>query len=222
MLMGSWPGRGSGAVRWPRLMGVWNCRARRAGGAGRMRSEASGQPSGQPTRTDLQALTGTPVHYKPRSELSRPRSERCSCCMACKRPGVRIPLAPRFPRSSACCDLRKLLLSACNLASRPFPMIFPRLKPMQVRAMLYCGDTAVALPSVSDSQTDSQSAIRPTTSTRAAISSAPRCSATFGQPGRSPESAGGETADYALALVVSSLCLAERRVTIYGPWVRLL
>ena len=36
--------------------------------------------------------------------------------------------------------------------------------------MLYCGDTAAAPPGLSDSQTDSQSAIRPATAARAAIS----------------------------------------------------
>jgi hypothetical protein len=56
--------------------------------------------------------------------------------------------------------------------------------------MLYCGETAAALPSPWDSQTDCQSVIRPATTARAAGSSAPRCSATLGQPGRSPESAG--------------------------------
>jgi hypothetical protein len=37
--------------------------------------------------------------------------------MACKRSGVRLPLAPHFRRSKAGCDLRKLSLSACNPAS---------------------------------------------------------------------------------------------------------
>jgi hypothetical protein len=45
-------------------------RSPRAAGAGNGRRQhvikTSGQPSRQPTRTDLWALTGTPVHYKSR------------------------------------------------------------------------------------------------------------------------------------------------------------
>lgn len=33
--------------------------------------------------------------------------------MACKRSGLRLPLAPHFPRSKAYSDLQKLALSAC-------------------------------------------------------------------------------------------------------------
>ena len=44
-----------------------------------------------------------------------------TCCrqMACKRPGVRVPLAPRFCSSEAYCDLEKPPWSACNSASCP-------------------------------------------------------------------------------------------------------
>src|SRR5215813_6395895 len=81
--------------------------------------------------------------------------------MACKRPGVRVPLAPHFSRSEACYDLGNALLSACNLASDSGLSSYSGLKPMQARRVLDCGDTAVLLPSLSDSQTDSQSVIRP-------------------------------------------------------------
>lgn len=44
------------------------------------------------------------------------RRPRCRQ-MACKRSGIRLPLAPRFCRSKTSCDLRQLTLSVCNSAS---------------------------------------------------------------------------------------------------------
>ena len=53
--------------------------------------------------------------------------------MACKRSGVRIPLAPHLRRSRAYSDLGKLLLSACNSASCQSKSSVSRVNPRQVR-----------------------------------------------------------------------------------------
>src|SRR6266516_5156536 len=77
----------------------------------------AGQPVGQP----FPALPGTPPdpsRHSNRRQTPYPAwSEGPLICMACKRPGVRVPLAPRFHRSKARCDLQKRSLSACNSAS---------------------------------------------------------------------------------------------------------
>src|SRR5215472_16307697 len=61
---------------------------------------AGGQPIGQP----LSAPPGTPpdpTRHGNRRQAPHPAwSGSPLICMACKRPGVRLPLAPRFPRSS--------------------------------------------------------------------------------------------------------------------------
>ena len=68
--------------------------ARAFGASNTLCSRTSGQPSGQPSHTGLRALVGTPLHDKPRLEPSRPRPGSRWRCMACKRSGVRIPIAP--------------------------------------------------------------------------------------------------------------------------------
>src|SRR5689334_2847202 len=87
---------------------------------------------------------------------------------------------------------------------------------MQVRRVLYYGDTAAALPSLSDSQTDCQSIMRPATTARAAGSSAPRCSATLGQPGRFPESASESQidAEYFREACLRSPSVEARRLSV--------
>jgi hypothetical protein len=68
---------------------------------------AGGQPIGQPFSA-LPSTPPDPSRHGNRRQAPYPAwSESTLICMACKRPGVRIPLAPRFPRSSAYCDLQR-------------------------------------------------------------------------------------------------------------------
>src|SRR5215469_11140206 len=82
--------------------------------------------------------------------------------MACKRPGVRVPLAPHFPRSKPCCDLENTRLSSCNSASyRGFRSLCD-LKSVQVKSYRTAEDTAELPIAPLDSQTGSHSVIRAT------------------------------------------------------------
>jgi hypothetical protein len=78
------------------------------------------RPSSRPVRVPLAGLgavqqESTATHTDRGGRAGRVRTVTCgdgrgwTCCrqMACKRPGVRVPLAPHFRRSRWCCDLPK-------------------------------------------------------------------------------------------------------------------
>jgi hypothetical protein len=124
--------------------------------------------------------------------------------MACKRSGVRIPVDSHFRRSKTCSGSSEVSLSACSPASSTSWRSSSGPRSMQVRSVLHGWRTTVSLPSLVDSQTDSQSIIRAAPVRVVAISSAQRCLATFGESRGSSDSVEVET-DRPEALATSSL-----------------
>ena len=165
-----------------------------------------------------------PSHIQPESPQVnstqgdvRPRRATVRACMACKRPEVRVPLAPRLPRSKACCDLQGRSLSACNPAISRSLISLCGSKLLQVRRLLHsrrCGCvTAMALEQPNWQPLGTRSGSSPSSGDLLAR----QCVATFGASEGSSESVDGETERQLFARLDNCRStIRERRSFRYG------